>query len=367
MRRIGWGIAAALVSTPVGLAQTPADKRAEVVEALADALQQDYVYPAIGKQYADVLRGKAHDPAYAAGDDFEFAQRVTEDLVAVKADKHLRLLAPLPPAGAGGPRIIRSAGPGPGMKAVESSEKLTPDIAYIRFGVFPGDPETMADVEQFLAANAGVKTLIVDVRGNRGGGMSEMDLMFSDLFTSSVDLVQMETTQSAAAKLPGMFVEGPTFRTLEAPPGRVLLQHFVSPSEHPRLANTKLYVLQSGFSGSAAEHFLLALKISGRSTRVGETSAGAGHFGFSKELPNGFSTFVPVGRTFDPATGWDWEANGVPPDVEVPAAEALVWALKDAGLSDAEARAIDTRVDFVPPKPRPAGAGPVTVRVPSSG
>lgn len=356
-------VAAVMAFAPMATAQTAADKRAEVVEALAAVLEQDYVYPDIGKQYAETLRSKVHDPAYDAGDDFAFADQVSNDLSALKADKHLRLLAPLPPAGSGGPRIVRGPGPGPGMKAVEAAEKLTADIAYIRFGVFPGDPETLADVEAFLAANAGMKTLIVDVRGNRGGGVDEMDLMFADLFTQPVDLVQMETTQSAAAKMPGMFVEGPTSRMLPAPPGRLLMQHFVKPSASPRLANTKLYVLQSAFSGSAAEHFLLALDIAGRGVRVGETSAGAGHFGFPKDLPHGFSTFIPVGRTFDPATGRDWEAKGVAPDVEVPAADALTWVLRDAGLSEADARAVNTTVGFTPPKPRPPGGGPVIVRV----
>jgi C-terminal processing protease CtpA/Prc len=38
--------------------------------------------------------------------------------------------------------------------------------------------------------------------------------------------------------------------------------------------------------------------------------------------------FIPVGRTFDPDTGKDWEGVGVLPDVEVPADQALDTALK---------------------------------------
>jgi hypothetical protein len=360
MRLAGLLIGAVLTAAPVAQAQTTPVQRKQVIEALASALAKNYVYPEIGAKYAAALREKVASVDYAVADDFEFAKKVQTDLDAVNKDRHLRLLAPLPSAGAGGPRIVRGPGPGPGMKAIEAAQKLTPDIAYIRFGVFPGDPETMADLEKFHAANAGVKTLIVDARGHRGGGVDEIDAMFADLFTKQVDLVQMETAQAVIDARPDMLMQGPTFRSVATKPGMVRLQHFTKPSAHPRLANTKLYVLQSGFSGSAAEHFLLEVKMSGRGTLVGETSAGAGHFGFPLDLPNGFSTFIPAGRTFDPKTDWDWEGKGVAPDMAVPAAEALVAALKDAGVVQAEAEALDAKVGFLMPKRR-AGGGPVIV------
>ena len=37
--------------------------------------------------------------------------------------------------------------------------------------------------------------------------------------------------------------------------------------------------------------------------------------------------FLPTGRTFDPDTGLGWEAEGLQPDVEVPADEALEVAI----------------------------------------
>lgn len=366
MRLTGWLVAIAVALAPAVQAQTTPVQRKEVLEALATALEKNYVYPEIGAKYAAMLRGKTSSVDYAVADDFAFADKVQADLDAVNKDRHLRLLAPLPPAGAGGPRIIRGPGPGPGMKAIEYADKLTPDIAYIRFGVFPGDPETMADLEKFLAANAGVKTLIVDARGHRGGGVDEIDAMFADLFTKQVDLVQMETAKAVIEERPDMLMQGPTFRAVASKPGQVRLQHFAKPSAHPRLASTKLYVLQSGFSGSAAEHFLLEVKMSGRGKLYGETSAGAGHFGFPVDLPNGFSTFIPAGRTFDPKTDWDWEGKGVAPDVSVPAADALLAALKDAGVGAEDAAKLNAQVGFVMPKRGPGG-GPVVVRAPAPG
>jgi hypothetical protein len=366
MKLAGWLVAVVVGLAPAAHAQTTPVQRKEVVEALASALERDYVFPDIGRKYAEMLRARVSSVDYAVADDFAFAGKVQADLDAVNKDRHLRLLAPLPPAGAGGPRIIRGPGPGPGMKAVEYSGKLTPDIAYIRFGVFPGDPETLADLEKFIAANVGVKTLIVDARGHRGGGVDEIDAMFADLFTKQVDLVQMETAKAVIDERPDMLMQGPTFRPVASKPGQVRLQHFAKPSAHPRLANTKLYVLQSGFSGSAAEHFLLEVKMSGRGKLYGETSAGAGHFGFPVDLPNGFSTFIPAGRTFDPKTDWDWEGKGVAPDVSVRAADALLAVLRDAGVGVEEAAKLDAQVGFVMPRRGPGG-GPVIVRAPAPG
>lgn len=362
MKLTGLFVAAGLAFAPMAEAQTTPIQRKEVLEALATALEKNYVYPETGAKYAAMLRERASSVDYAVPDDFAFAEKVQADLNAVNEDRHLRLLAPLPPVSAGGPRIVRGPGPGPGMKAIEAAEKLTPDIAYVRFGVFPGDPETLADLEKFIAVNADVKTLIVDARGHRGGGVDEIDAMFAELFTREVDLVRMETAQTVIDAQPDMLMQGPTFRSALSKPGRVTLQHFTKPAAHPRLANTKLYVLQSGFSGSAAEHFLLEVKMSGRGKLVGETSAGAGHFGYPVDLPNGFSTFIPAGRTFDPKTDWDWEGKGVSPDLATAPEQALIAALKDAGVTQAEAEAMDAKVGFVMPKRRPGG-GPVIVRV----
>ena len=344
-------------SATVAAAQTSAAQRVEVVEALAAALERDYVYPEIGAKYASALRAKAASGGYAAGDDMAFAEQVGVDLNAVNPDRHLRLRVLLPAASVDGPRMVRGPRGPDGPKAMEASQRLTPDIAYVRFGMFPGDAQSAADIETFIAANAGVKTLIIDARGHRGGSPADIDLLFADLFSEPTDLVRMEFRKAVAEQNPWMMQGGATFRTLQSDPEMLLQQHVAVPSANPRLKDTKLYVLQSGVSGSAAEHLLLAVKLSKRGTLVGETSAGAGHFGFGLELPAGFSTFIPVGRTFDPATGMDWEGTGVAPDIAAASEDALVAALKDAGVAADEAAALNASLSYMPPKPRPRPPG----------
>ena len=131
-------------------------------------------------------------------------------------------------------------------------------------------------------------------------------------------------------------------RRLSAPAGIVRDEHVAIP--HPSkngLKDAKVFVLTSNASGSAAEHFALALKASGRATLIGATTRGMGNFalGGTRPVANGFSAFIPSGRSYDPHTGKGWEGTGVEPNLAVDPAAALVEALVRSGLdrSDAEA------------------------------
>ena len=74
-----------------------------------------------------------------------------------------------------------------------------------------------------------------------------------------------------------------------------------------------------------------------RGTLVGAPTAGANHFGRGDELGGGYRAFIPVGRTYDPVTGKDWEGDGVQPDIAVAPSEALVRVLIELGIAPDEA------------------------------
>jgi C-terminal processing protease CtpA/Prc len=119
-----------------------------------------------------------------------------------------------------------------------------------------------------------------------------------------------------------------------------------------RLRDAKIYLLTAGRTGSAAEHFALAMKRTGRATLIGETTAGAGHFGGMLPLNDNFAAFIPVGRTFDPDTGKGWEGDGVTPHVEVPAADALIEALVRSGIARDDAVRLSATVHPAEPMDR---------------
>jgi C-terminal processing protease CtpA/Prc len=300
-----------------------------VVGKLADALESDFVFPAVGKQYAAMLRAKQAAGAYRnAASAEDFAAAVTSDLQAVHKDAHLKLFAPKT-ASSGQKREALAA---PEESTISASGWIAPGVAYIAFDAFYGNDATMAELRTFLAKVRGAKTLIIDARHHRGGGMDEMNVLFPELFTKKTALVDMDGRVSVEQRLGGSEDLGPTVEQIQGPDGVVRRRHFALPAEHPGLGNAKVYLLTSHTSASAAEHMALALKRTHRATLIGETTRGAGNFGYPLSLGSGYSAFIPFGRTFDPDTDQGWEAIGVKPDVEVPADAALDEALKRAGV-----------------------------------
>jgi hypothetical protein len=338
----------------------PADARAAALR-LADLLASDYVEPGTAERYAAMLREKANRGGYdRLTDRAELAQALTADLQAVAPDNHLRVSA----IGGGGsrPRIVM-VGPGgarsPGMPApIEETRLLAPGVAYIRFNEFSGDQANVAAAERFMAENAGARTIIFDLRTHRGGGLAEMDAMLPYLYARPTRLLTMDTRGSVERASPAPFDEGPTLRRVPVDGDVVRREHVVEP--HPserRLYEAQVFVLTSPFTASAAEHFALALRRTGRATLIGERTAGAGNYGGMRPIGAGLAAFVPVGMTRDPETGARWEANGIEPHVAVPAEQALVEALARSGLGRGEAERVAATVRPSGPMRRPNQAG----------
>jgi len=314
-----------------------AEEAKTVVEALAAALDENFVFPEVGKKYAATLRAKLAGGAYASFDDGKaFADAVTADLQAVHRDGHLRLHPPRPD-GAG---QRRPAGR-PNVQPIEKAGWMADGVAYISFGMFPGDEPTLARLRAFLDEHRDAKTLIIDARGHHGGGLAEMDLLFPALFDKAQTLVQMDTRVAVEQRRGSPLDDGPTLVKVSGPEGVVRRSHNVVPAAQATgLHNAKLFLLTSKRTASAAEHLALSLKRTGRATLIGETTAGAGHYGGMVPLGGGYAAFIPVGRTFDPDTNQGWEGVGVKPDVDVPADQALDEALRRAGVAQGAARSL---------------------------
>lgn len=357
-------MAAALLAAPV-IAPAPAfasDAASgdAVAEAYAVLLERDYVYPETGKRYAEALRAGVKAGRYRALSGDALAQAIDADVNAVSPDGHLRVRpaagsAPsVPPAGAGPVRVRP-----PNLPPVEQPGWIAPGIAYIRFNLFPDDVVVTAQAAKFMADHADAKAIIFDIRTHRGGGLDQMDVIFPWLFAEPTRLATMATRASVDAQGGSPIAGLASMRPVKGDAGMVTREHWATPNSDARLRDAKIYVLTSGASGSAAEHFALAMKHTGRGTLVGAATGGANHFGYGEDLGGGFSAFIPVGRTYDPVTGKDWEGDGVAPDIDVPAADALVRALTDLGIAPAEAKTLsDAHVPGAPMerrRPRPRG------------
>lgn len=331
-------IAPSLAQAPAGAPQvtiaTPVAQA--VVDLLASALERDFVYPDIGARYAAMLRSNRAKGAYDALAGSELAEAVTRDLQALYPDGHLRVrfTADEPAPAAARPASVARPVP------MEQVRWIGPDIAFVRYNLFTGDDEEVAATRAFMAEHAKARVLIFDLRTHRGGGLDEMDVILPWLFDRPTDLVRMAMRKSVAESENSPLQGVPTLHAVAGDPAYVTQEHRVAPGPDPRLRKARVYLLTSPRTASAAEHFTQVLKQTRRATIVGEATAGANHFGYGLDLPNGFSTFVPVGRTFDPATGRDWEGTGIVPDVPIPAREALTTVLVREGIAEQDARKV---------------------------
>lgn len=332
-------VAAPVIAPPPALAADEASADA-IAEKYAALLERDYVYPETGKRYAAAIRASIAAGRYAPLTGEALGRAIDADIDAVSPDGHLRLRVP---EAAAGPAVAPGAAAPvrrPPKVPVEQAGWIAPGIAFVRFNLFPQDDAVTAQAAKFMADHADAKAIIFDIRTHNGGGLDQMDVIFPWLFDKQTRLVTMATRASVDAEGGSPIAGVPSMRMVKGDAGMVAREHWATPNADTRLRDAKIYVLTSGASGSAAEHFALAMKHTRRGMLVGAPTAGANHFGRGEDLGGGYGAFIPVGRTYDPKTGKDWEGEGVLPDIAVPPAEALVRVLTDLGVAPAEAKTL---------------------------
>ena len=358
---IGFAIAAGLPSRPLGaqaaapatvaqavspkpVTAAPANLPVEAGEGraialkLADDLISNFVFRDQAEAYAAMLRKNAAAGRYDNGTRGELAKLMTEDLLAVHKDGHLKVMLADPANtgprhGAGG---LESKFP----PLIQSAKTIAPGVGYIRFSAFLGTDEELAGVRQWLAQNRDAKTLIFDLRNHHGGGIEEQDEIFPYLYSAKTPLVRMAIAKAVYDQRGFPLGDRPTMQ-VASEGDRMVATHSALPGEATPLRQAKIYLLVSNRSASAAEHFALALKSTGRATLIGEPTAGANHFGGPRPLNDHFAVWMPIGRTYDIKTGRDWEGDGIAPDIQVDPKLALVTALEKAGVSHDEAVKLD--------------------------
>lgn len=327
------------LSSPADAAETaalaPAEGRAVALK-LADELVKNFVYRDQAEAYSAMLKSNASAGRYDSGTRADLAKLLTNDLMAVHKDGHLHVEVARSDDGGGGrsdPLADRPA-------LIQSAKTIAPGVGYIRFTAFSGSDEEVAAVRKWLADNQNDKVLIFDLRNHHGGGLAEQDAIFSYLFAKPTPLVKMAVARDLYDREGSPFRSGDTL-VFAAEGDKEVGTHSAIPGEDTPLRRAKVYLLVSNKTISAAEHFSLALKSTGRATLIGEATAGGNHFGGPEPLNDHFTVWLPVGRTYDVKTGKDWEGDGIAPDIEVDPKQALVVALEKAGLRHEEAVRLD--------------------------
>jgi len=354
--------AAAMASGTAALAATaaaettvaaPAVAGRIVAERLSTMMEDRYVDPAIGKQYAQALRSHAAAGEYDALTGKPLADRLLADLRAAHADAHLDVMpdpepaeAPAPGAEANALDYVKRFAPD-----MEDPRWIAPGVAFVRYNLFPSSPAQIEATARFMDEYGGAEAIVFDLRAHRGGDVGEINAIVGRLVSEPSRLLTMATRKSLVELMGMPPSDDPRMRLVDGDPEFISLEHWALPEAGKPRVKSRVYLLTSRRTGSAAEHFALAMKAAGLGTLVGEPTHGANHFGGMEQVAEGISAFIPVGRTYDPKTGQDWERTGVAPDIAVPSDDALAVVLEREGLDAAKARAIaDENAPPAPPR-----------------
>lgn len=300
-----------LLSVFASALATPLFPRAQVadlVDALADQIRANYVFPDKGELAAEMLEKNAAEGAYDGLEGPALAMKLTQQLQELTKDRHfaIRATPPAPAQAAAGdsaaPRILAP------MTAVRRVERLDGNIGYVDLRGFPMRAEVEEDIHALMRLLGGSNALIFDLRGNGGGDPETVQLVCSYLFD-----------QEKPVHLNSLYFR-PADQTTE----------FWTQPETVRgkaFADTPVWVLTSSHTFSGAEEFAYNLKTRQRATVVGERTGGGAHPVDGFQVGEGLVALIPVGRAINPVTGTNWEGVGVEPDVDVPAEKALDTAV----------------------------------------
>jgi hypothetical protein len=284
--------------------------KAAVIDSLAVALNDIYVFPDVAKDMEKTMRRNLRKGDYKEADTYDaFAGMLNEDMYEIARDRHLHIdflrednfLARSDTLTAEQEQELfdRLASNNFGFYRVE---RLPGNVGYLDLRSFNDADKAGATAIAAMNFLAYSDAIIIDLRRNGGGSPSMIQLISSYFFAEPVHLNSFYVRADDSMKQfwSHSFVEG------------------------PRMVDTDLYVLTSPYTFSAAEEFTYNMKNLERATIVGETTGGGAHPVSFVAWPDiNMSLSVPFGRAVNPVTGTNWEGTGIEPHIQVPEGEAL--------------------------------------------
>jgi retinol-binding protein 3 len=287
-----------MVPMPPTAPISAADK-ANVIAASVREMNKQYIFPEVAKRAGETLMAKLKAKEYdAISDGQALAKKLTEDLVALTKDAHIRYQFSAEPQQPGQePTEAEIAAERLEAEqknfGVDRVERLPGNIGYVELREFYPVELSGNTITAAMNLVAHSDALIIDLRRNIGGHPETVALMSSYLLNERKHLNSLAYRDANNAEQSW---------SLNWVPGK-------------RFGGTKpVYVLTSKRSASAAEEFAYSLKYLKRATIVGETTLGAANPGEFVQLTPYFTLFIPNGRAINPITKTNWEGVGVVAD-----------------------------------------------------
>lgn len=283
------------------------------VKEIADLFEYNYVFEDMGLQISESLNNHLVNGRYDKLPNYDSLCKLIEfDIQAICKDKHARVAYN---GSCDIDTVQQKVSLGNFFEQFDDFgfsevKMLEGNIGYLKLDIFYPtrlNGEAIKVANQSLESLSDAKYLIFDLRENRGGDPSMLNLIVSHLFPadSSIHLNSMYFRQSNDTV------------------------NFYTESEiQPLFQSIPVAVLTSNRTFSCAEEFAYDLKYLKRARIIGEATGGGANPVRPFNVSNDIEVSVPIGVAINPITKSNWEGTGVKPDIEVSREAALDTALE---------------------------------------
>jgi len=312
-------------------------QRSAVVDTMAKEINQQYIFPELGKKTASFITKQLNEGAYAhIVDGKAFAKKLTNDLQSINHDKHMRVRftppPPPPPPPSANSQMAEIGMQNAKLQQLKQRrlnqednhgfykvERLEGNVGYLDLRYFSGSKKAQSSAIAAMKFLQNTDSLIIDMRRNTGGSPKMVEFICSYFFAADTHL------NSLYWRVPDITEE---YRSLKAIEGK-------------RRLDVPVYILTSSKTFSGAEELSYNFKTQKRATIVGEVTGGGANPGGEVRLNTLFGMFMPTGTAINPITKTNWEGVGVIPDVKIASEQAFDKAYQLAKISADEYRLND--------------------------
>ncbi|RPI17941.1 MAG: hypothetical protein EHM58_07400 [Ignavibacteriae bacterium] len=295
-----------------GSEKMDAELKTKSINNIAKLLEDNYVFPDVGKKMGELVKAKLQNGDYENIEDpAQFCMIVTQDLQSVSKDKHVNLRVnpqmaeqllnkPIEITDTTMP-IFQLEDMKRNNYGFQKIEILPGNIGYINLTGFNMMRQTRPTLTAAMKFIENCDAVIFDLRQNGGGDGETVNLLCSYFLPPNVNI------NNAHFRNPDTTFESWTLENIDG----------------KRMLDVPVYLLTSSYTFSAAEEFAFDLKYQNRAVIIGETTGGGAN-------PNNFFAVTDkivlssaIGQSINPVSKTNWEGTGVAPDISSASSDAL--------------------------------------------